>query len=305
MKMKSGATLYIKYGWDKSERDGVDLDVLAESINGFNSVIQEFAKIGKFKGGISIKAKRADGGSIILETFITAASSLPFESITDYNNFLTTIGEQVVTTGLDIFNEAHRDINDFFGKNPLDLALLGWFVVRMIKWAKLQKKSPVTQNEEGMFLPKNFAIQLHRMINRKIYKKALRPFTEDQVNKINIYPKDKEDDAATIDTGNFENYLSEDEQILPEYENGRIYRFVGRVVGLESSRGEYMKFKAAEVKREYSLLVAYPEINKTTEHYVDYYKKPVIISAEVIRGSLYQKPKLAIKDIKLMQESLI
>ena len=35
---------------------------------------------------------------------------------------------------------------------------------------------------------------------------------------------------------NFENYLSEDEKILPNYEDGKVYIFTGKIVAMQMQR---------------------------------------------------------------------
>jgi hypothetical protein len=193
-----------------------------------------------------------------------------------------------------------------YAKYPLDAALLGVAIVRMISFAKKQKRTIELEDEKGKSLPKKYAFGLHRLIRKKrTFKKALRPFVDEQVTEIEIRTAEQSNCTTTITTKNFENYLSEDEQILPEYEDGKSYRFTGVIVGLESSRGDYMKFKAHGIAREHSLLVADPGDRGNTEAYIEFYKKHVWIEAKVIRKSLYQKPKLIIQNVDLMQKPLL
>lgn len=307
MKDRTQSNIVIKYKWEPA-KDGVDLKTLGESIVGFNEAIKESVKVLRIKGEISIKAKTARDGSIVLEIFTelsSLASTAPFESIEAYLDFLALVGKQLASEGLEWGSRAHEDLNALYAKYPFDAALLGYGIVRLIAWARKQKKAPVVQDDEGKQLPKNYAIRLHKLIKRRTFKKALVPFIEEQVSEIEIKAVYKPEQPTVIDNQNFEEYLSEEEQILPEYENGKVYRFVGSIVGLESSRGEYMKFKAEGVKREHSLLIAFPTDDKKTEDFLDFYKKQVLIEAEIARKSLYQKPKLIIRSIDLMQKPLM
>lgn len=299
--------IIIKYKWEPA-KDGVDLKTLGESIVGFNEVIKESAKVLRIKGEISIRAKTARDGSIILEILTelsSLASTVPFENIQAYLDFLTLAGKEVASEGFEWGSQVHDDLNALYAKYPLDAALLGYAVVRLIAWARKQKKAPVVQDDDGKQLPKNYAIRLHKLIKRRVFKKALVPFVEEQVSEIEIKSAYKPEQPAVINNQNFEEYLSEEEQILPDYENGKVYRFVGSIVGLESSRGEYMKFKAEGIKREHSLLIAFPGDGQKTEDFLEFYKKQVLVEAEVIRKSLYQKPKMIVRNIDLMQKPLM
>ena len=91
---------------------------------------------------------------------------------------------------------------------------------------------------------------------------------------------------------------------MPEYINGQIYRFSGAIVTLQCVRGDYMKFKINDFDKRYNLLIAYPLDGKKTEDYTKYYKKSVNIDAEIIRESLYKKPKVKIHNIELAQKSI-
>ena len=301
------SNIVIKYNWEPA-KDGVDLKTLGESIVGFNEAIKESVKVLRIKGEVSVRAKTARDGSIILEILtelFSPASTIPFENVQAYLDFLALVGKQLATEGFKWGSQVHDDFNALYAKYPLDAALLGLAIVKLFAWARKQKKVPTVQDESGKQLPKNYAIRLHKLIKRRVFKKALTPFIEEQVSEIEIKATHKPDEPAVINSQNFEEYLSEEEQILPEYENGKVYRFVGSIVGLESSRGEYMKFKADGVKREHSLLISFPGDERKTEDFLDFYKKQVLIEAEIVRKSLYQKPKLVIRSIDLMQKPLM
>lgn len=303
------ASLTIKYEWDKKSTDGLGLDVLGDSLIGFDGAIKEIIKILEIKRGVSVKAQIAKDGSIIFEIltqFITTTQDLPFENVQAYLDFLLLVGKKTIASDFEFGLKGHEMINKLYGEYGLTSAAIGYGIVKLLKFASKQKRRVTLEYEKNKFLPKKYAIKLHKIIKkRKFFKKALKPFVEGQISRIEIKSPENLREAAEIDAKNFEDYLSEDQRILPEYEDGETYRFSGRIVNLESSRGDYAKFKAHELKREHSLLVAYPETGSKTENYTQYYKKNVLIEAEVIRESLYQKPKLIINKIELMQKSLL
>jgi len=286
--------LSIRYAW----RDGVgvDLDVLGDSLKGFNDVIEHILRIPNIQGDISIKAHKVDQGSIIFELYIQFINHLAFISPKDYLDFLSVAGVKVP---IEILTGVHMSLNELFAKYPFDAFLTGLFITKMIERSGQQKR--LTPDPS---LPSHFTIDLHRIISRKTYRKALRPFIEDEVSEIEIWPKRDKSKKTLISVDNFENYLSEDAQILPQYENGKLYKFKGKIVGLESSRGEYLKFKAEGLEREYSLLIAFLEDDKATEDYIRFYKKRVVINAEILRKSMYQKPKLIIKSLEILDQEL-
>lgn len=308
MKNTIEPNLIIKYQWNEGDKGGVALDVLGESIVGFDTVIKQTVRVLKIQGDVSVKVHIAEDKSIdfgVIIDLISGVSQIPFENVQAYLDFLALVGKQVASKGFEWGSQAHDDLNALYARYPLDAALLGYGIVRLIAWARKQKKAPVIQDDDGKQLPKNYAIRLHKLIKRRVFKKALVPFVEEQVSEIEIKATYKPEQPAVINNKNFEEYLSEEEQILPDYENGKVYRFVGTIVGLESSRGEYMKFKADGIKREHSLLVAFPGDDQKTEDFLEFYKKQVLIEAEVIRKSLYQKPKLVVRSIDLMQKPLM
>ena len=302
-------SLTIKYQWGQSSA-GLDLDVLGESIVGFNNLIKDLGHVLKLKGEISSKARVAKDGSIIFEIYTSVATAIhtfPFENVQAFHDFLSFTGQHIVADATETAFQVHEDLKALYAKYPLDAALLGLALAGLIRWASKQKKTVTFQDENGKYIPTKYAPKLRRLVTKKkAFKKALKPFVEGQVSSIEIRPAKQSAMVAIITEENFDTYLSEDEKILPEYENGKKYRFAGTIVGLESAKGDYMKFKALGLSQtEHSLLVAYPEVSLNTEDYVDYYKKPVHIQATVMRKSVYQKPQLAVSEVELMQEPML
>lgn len=110
---------------------------------------------------------------------------------------------------------------------------------------------------------------------------------------------------AIIDDNNFENYLSQEEEILPELKNGDTRTLIGEIVALQSTKGEILKFKAFDLPQKYQTLVLYPRGKNKTEHYKDFYKEKVQITAEIYRKSPYKRPELLLKAIHLIQGDLL
>lgn len=296
---------FIKY--DKkgiNEKFELDLELLGQSIIGFDHAIKEVIKISKIKGEIDIKAANIREGSLIVDIIIALnTGAVPFDSVNDLLVFIRSVDYAEYLRITNSLMLAHDEANEFFAKYALDALLVTKFVEKMFNWAKKQKRIPVLISDKEE-IPKEYAIKLHKLIKKKTFRKALKPFIEEKVTEISISASRDFLGSAIINEGNFEDYLSEDEKILPELENGKICKFVGRIVGLESSRGESLKFKADNIDKKFSLLIAHPANEKKTEDFIEFYKKDVNIMAEVYRKSFYQKPQLIIHNIYLRQESL-
>ena len=276
------------------------MKTLGESLIGFEEVIEGIFAISKIKGDIGIRATKESEGSLVIEICIQLITHTPFEKIPDLLDFLKVADISVYQVALDYFSNTHRTLNDYVASNPVDAALVTYFTSKMIAWARRQKR--LTQIAE---LPSPYAKQLHKLIKRKKFKKALKPFIEDEVSGIDVSPQRSFEQATTINTQNFEDYLSENEKILPELQNGSHHTFTGKIVGLQTARGESMKFEVDGLKRSERLLVAFPPDGRTTADYTHFYDKVVQIDAEIVRRSLYQKPQLIIHTIDYAQTSIL
>lgn len=185
-------------------------------------------------------------------------------------------------------------------KNPLDLALVTAFVAYFFGKARGQKKYP-NLNE----LDKNYAIAAHKMIKNHKFKKALKPFVDEKVKSISLSNHSDFRDESLVNEDNFDNYLSEEEKILPEYENGKECSFTGKIVAMQCSKGDSLKLQVHGFSRKDRELIAYPPKGKTTKDLDDFYEEDVAVRAVIERKSLYQKPKLHILEIKKYKQPLI
>jgi hypothetical protein len=297
-------SLTITYRWNSDKQNGIDLALLGESIAGFDHVLRELIKVARIEGNLEIGVEANHKGSIILDIALKLLSDIPFHTWHDIYNFLAFIGNQEMLGKAKEIGALHGNINQFFSQYPFDSLLLATYIPKIFEWAKRQKTVPTAQDVAGGKIPSEYAVRLHKITKKRVYRKALKPFIEGQSSEVIIASKEDPKLQSVIDNSNFDTLLSEKEQILPDYENDKAYSFPGQIVGLEGNTGEHIKFKVANFKRPHNVLVAYPEHEKTTLNYVDYYKKDVLINAQVQRISMYQKPKLLILEIRLLQEPL-
>ncbi|MCK9351631.1 MAG: hypothetical protein WCT49_01135 [Candidatus Paceibacterota bacterium] len=297
------ARLQIRYKWDPNNANGVDFSAFGESLIGIDHLFKNYINVLHMKGDVQIQAESAREGSVIIDLLIQLHTVAPFLDWQAYRDFMQLVGEKIPTSDM-VWSNAeliHRSVNDYVAKNPVDFALFSYAFVKLFKWGSLQKNKITIEHEKNV-LPVRHAKGLYKLVKEHQYKKVLSPIINESVSEMGISAKHKE--SFVIDLRNFSNYLSEDERILPEYKNGFSYKFKGEIVGLESSRGEHLRFRAIDLPRPYRLLTAYPEFGKESQNYVEYYKKPVLITAEITRKSEYHRPKLKIEEIKVIQKTL-
>jgi len=108
-----------------------------------------------------------------------------------------------------------------------------------------------------------------------------------------------------INIDNFENYLSEDEKILPDFYGGEVYSFKGKIISMQCGKGDSMKIRLTDFPKKCRDLVCYPSEGRTTKDFDDFYGKEVAVKALVERKSFYQKPKLHLQEIDLFQSNLV
>lgn len=81
-------------------------------------------------------------------------------------------------------------------------------------------------------MPKDYALSLHSMVQKRRFSKALKPIVESGALSISVspepdFPKEK---SAVVDVSNLEGYLNEREKILPGYLPNHTYLFTGEIV---------------------------------------------------------------------------
>lgn len=309
------ANLFIKYkGIDNKDSSEIDLVTLGESIIGFDVAIKEVFKISKINANLKISINKTREGSLIVDivgAVVDVVNNTPFKNVNDLLDFLKVTDASLWNNANEFFSgtasyihQSHRTANDYFARNPLDLEVLSTLVTFFIGYifgkAGTQKKFP-NLNE----LPKQYAISTHKMIKNHKFKKALKPFVDEKVTSIEI-STDKDFKRKTlISAENFENYLSEDEKILPDYENGKMYLFTGKIVAMQCSKGDSLKLQVHSFSRKERDLVAYPPEGKTTKELEKFYEEDVSVKAIIERKSFYQKPKLHIQEITLYNQPLL
>jgi hypothetical protein len=278
-----------------------------------NSLIKELCELSGINGDIELRTTRIEHGSVELYSlFHFTLVSTPFATPQELFDFLKIAAPELLQKAQQYFSTiqgVHRDMNSYFKENPFDTevlaGLLVTFIVGSFRWAGKQKTRPVTHDDQmGEITPRQ-AGKLRAMVQVGRYRKVVRPIIDGTVSELSVIAANaRQDRRATINEGNIGDYLPEDAQILPELTNGSVHKLTGEVVGLQSTRGETIKVRVHGIDPSYNLLVAHPDDGQDSEDYKDFYKKPVLFTAEVFRKSMYKRPELVIKSMELHQNSL-
>lgn len=306
------SNLFIRFkGIDPQNDSAVDLAELGESLTGFDSLFKSFSEILRINDALEIKATATKEGSYIIDLVVLLQAHthgvLPFDSIDDYLTFLKLIGSPAWHSAVEFFNSlenAHKSLNEYAEKNPADFTAISLLIVegfkRMLAKAKNNKDKPDYSDKE---LPKRIAEELHKLIKHHGFKKALKPIVEDKVQSIEVSTERSFKESARVNQENFQDYLAEDEQILPELENGVTHTLKGDVTSLKGTRGDSLSFQIRRGKEMFNL-DALPADGATSKAYRQFYKESVEIVGIIIRESLYKKPKIRIQQINLNQREL-
>ena len=286
--------LLIKYIEQDDHLPGYDLGLLGESFSGFNEVFKELFEISQIQGELVLRTTRISEGSIDVANLVQIViEHSPFKEPKDLLDFLQVVSVTLHQQAENFFNaigNGHKTVNDYFRENQFDnsvvTGLLVLYFPKMLKWAGKQAK------------------KLQNMVSNGRYKKALKPLTENGISSVKVMTLSKDSFEVSIDETQLENYLPEEEAILPELENGNIVNLSGQILALQSTRGEKLKFEAEGINPRYKLLTAHPPDGKNTEDFMDYYKKIVNVRAQVYRKTLYKRPEIIILEIELGQGEL-
>lgn len=297
--------LHFKFSPIKKNNE-IDLSDLGNSLVGFDRLIRDLVKVTCIRGDVSVQAVSYRDGSIVVDTVVKIkefVDLLPFERIDELLDFLQIVNAYAWQKASEFFNEiksSHRTLNDYFASNPLDFTIIAIAITYMIDKAKSLKELPFNQS---MGIPTQYAMKLHKLIHKDAFKTALKPIVEDKIDSVEISVDRSFEKSVKIDQENFHHYLGDDDQILPHLENGEVCDLKGEITSLKSTRGDSLTFKYIFESKEYNLDL-FPPQDETTKNYTDYYKEKVNIKAEVIRTSIYKKPKLKLTFIELRQMKL-
>lgn len=308
--MNSNIFIRYSFGVPKSV-DEFDLSDLGKSLIGFEKLCKQLEIITKINGNVSIQAQGLREGSLIIDVLIKLEDVdhlAPFDQFEYLLEFLQLASSQYYQVALNYFQQIsskNKSVEDFLREHPLGtIGLAGLYsaaLVELINLAKMLKSRPL---KAGEITSERVENELNKLINNnKSFRLTLQPLIDDKVSSIEVINGSEFYKQALIDDNNLGAYLRKEDQILPALEDGEQYRLVGRITSLKSTRGDSLTFRYHDKKKIYSLDL-FPKHGETTKQYINYYLEDVNIKAEVIRTSLYKKPKLRLINISLRQLSM-
>lgn len=301
-------SLLIKYTYDS--QDGFDLSVIGESFMGFDSVLKELLNIAQLEDEVQIKTSKVQQGSIEVINVLVLSDPMPFHNVEVFLEFLRIAAPELLNQANTFFSalsDGHRTVNDYFAKNPVDqtvIQLILTYLVSSLATARRLKKNQGIP--EGSKASERQVKRLRRMISTGKYKRALKPITDGNTTSIKVAALSTEENkSVVISEANVGDYLPEDSMILPEFENGQKVRLTGELQSLQSTHGDTMKVRIEGVDPQNALLVATPSDGVNIEDYAMYFKKRVVIGAEIFRKTKYKRPELIIESMELAQTNLL
>lgn len=307
--------IYIRYVGKKEDDSVIPFTELGESLIGFDRSIRHMSKILRMECDVELQARGTSEGSLIVDALLQFASGANdmFSNLDNYLEFAKLFGREYWNQAVEYFNalETTQDtLNDYFSKRPLDLAIATaciaklFIILRRIGKEKKLKTEEEIVRELGDDIPERIANELLILLKKKSIYKAITPLVEDVAKSIEIdTSKEFKNPVVRIDQENFQDFLTDDDQILPDYENGMTYPFDGEITSIKSTRGDSMTFHTKIGDKVYNLDL-FPEEGYTTKFYLEYYQENVHLFGTVIRKSLYNKPKLRVHKIELNQSKL-
>ncbi len=300
--------IFLKYMGSYTENDSeIPLSDLGKSLVSFERLVGDLVKICRINGDVVVTATASREGSHIVDTIIHingTIGQLPFDSPEYLIQFLKIAGDNSLQKATAYFNDLSnmRDgLNSYFSKYPVDFAILSGVIAYLIKKAKEQKHSPLPEDNE---LPTRIAKELYGLIKRNGFKGLISPIVNETAVEIEISPERSfRGESAKINEANFEDYLTADNEILPDFVNGLEVVLEGEITSLKSTRGDSLTFQYIDSGTVYNLDL-FPPNGKNTKNYVRFYKEKVRVTAIVERNSMYKKPKLHLLEIEQVQYSL-
>tara|TARA_B110001469_G_scaffold123583_1_gene135841 strand:+ start:721 stop:1566 length:846 start_codon:yes stop_codon:yes gene_type:complete len=264
---------------------------------------------------VELQAKGTSEGSLVVDALLQFAGDANdiFSNLDNYLEFAKLFGKEYWNEAVEHFNtfETTQDtLNDYFSKKPLDLAIASacltklFLILRKIGKDKKLKSDEEIISELSDDVPERIAQELLVLLKKKSIYKAIAPLVGDVAKSIEIdTSKEFKNPVVRIDQENFQDFLTDDDQILPDYENGMTYSFDGEITSIKSTRGDSMTFHTKIGEKTYNLDLN-PSEGHTTKFYLEYYQENVHLHATIIRKSLYKKPKLRLHKIELNQAQL-
>lgn len=304
-------TIIVKYD-NGDDAEGYDLTLLGESFAGMSSVFKQLSVLTGIDADIAIKTTKITHGSVEVHTLIQITfTGLPFSTPQALFDFLQVVNPEMCREAKQLMSgtlSAYETLESYLAAHPLAgtalMNMTGLFFVKAFKWARKQKYRLTTVDPDLGEITVSQASKLRSMVTHGKFRRMLKPLTQGNVRVISAATVGSQSQGVIIGETDIESYLPEDDQVLPEFENGTVHTMNGMLQNLQSARGEILKIRVDNIERSYSLITARPHDGQTTEDYLEFYHRRVRFTAEVVRVSMYKRPEFVVREMALLQQEL-
>ncbi|HSE29208.1 MAG TPA: hypothetical protein VLA77_01325 [Candidatus Saccharimonadales bacterium] len=288
--------------------DGLNLTLLGESFAGFDSLLKDILETANLGEEVEIKTTRVQQGSIEVFNALVTLHPIPFTDVQAFLEFLRIAAPELLNDANTFFSNIHgihRTVNDYFARNPVDMAVAGLiigYITGAIRTSAKLKNGNKLPNDSKVS-PRQIS-RLKRIVESGRYRRALAPITEGVISTIEIKPTINTSEGVKITERNVGEYLPEDDKILPDLHNGDRIKLSGELLSLQSTRGDVLKIKVDDLDPRFSLLTCTVADGASIESYKHLFKERVVFEAEVVRASYYKRPELVVYAMSQQQEEL-
>lgn len=312
------STIFIRYN---SNNGLYSISELWESLIWLEKLLKTSSNLYNMNWDFDVKLKKASEWSIIFDILIWAHSDLIYlfnDNLKTYLDFLLSVNYNeylIIINNInnDVLNW-YKNLESFFADHPItyDISkyILNWILIYFIWWKivkniKILNINPINI-QFNQYLTVNQINIIQNDIKKWKFQEFLSPIIEWEIDEINIwnYENDIMNTKVEISNSNFDNYLSEWQEILPQFENNSIHILPWKITSMQVNRWETMKYNTKIADKEYNLIL----LAKDWDHiddYKQYFNQNIILRCRIIRESLYKKPKLVIEWIERFQWVLL
>lgn len=294
----------ITYRGDATQ-DGFDMAIIGESMMGFNSLLKDFYKVCGIDGELQVKTSEVKQGSVVIVGQLIAETTT--QLIANPDLFLEALQQvdinlwQQLSDFLPVIGNVDKTINDFFNERQFTSDIMSGVVSGILVWWLTTRKERKLDKRLTKLEQK---IEPLRKSNK--FNKALKPLQESGYSSITytaqtVYNQQKQ---VTINDIDLDAILPEDDNILPEYENGNRFLATGVVKSLSSARGERVGITFHDSKFGNRAYTAFPDDNHTSASYRNLYGEAVTGEFEVYRKSMFKVPEFKIVSLEKLQMEL-
>lgn len=308
MNQKISIPFYVRYDeWTS----GHSLSWIWESIIWLEELLVKLVWVSWInEESISVEVKEAKTWCILFWLDINLILAIQiFKDIKEFYDIVNFIQPNITDIWTDLIS-LHSVINDFASKNPVDydiikaiwwssifVWILKWFLNNLIKILPSQKQS-ISTSYLWYNIPTKIALKSNKLLKSNSFKKTLNPFIDWKIKSIDFWIDENFSNWTNINQTNFWNYLSEDQKILPEWENWDIKNITWKFVWWQIKKWKSLTFRVDWLNKKLRDLVCFPDENKDINDLTTYLSsEKLTLKVEINRISLYEKPRLIIHEI--------